>query len=69
MVWSTTPVKRPLVILNRRISGLLFQVEPTDPLTLATVALLVSAASLIASYLPARRAGHVDPAICLRASD
>jgi putative ABC transport system permease protein len=52
--------------LTAKLADLLFQVEPTDPLTLGAVALVVTAASLGAAYLPARRAGRVDPAVSLR---
>lgn len=52
--------------LTRGLSASLFRVEGTDPLTLASVALLLAAATLTASYLPARKAGRVDPAVSLR---
>jgi ABC-type antimicrobial peptide transport system permease subunit len=40
---------------------LLFQVSPRDPTTFAATALVLAAAALIASWLPARRAGRADP--------
>ncbi len=40
---------------------LLFQVTPRDPATFAATALILSGAALIASWLPARRAGRTDP--------
>jgi putative ABC transport system permease protein len=46
---------------------LLFGVTPTDPVTLAAVVLVIGAAVLVASYLPARRASRVDPMLALRA--
>jgi putative ABC transport system permease protein len=52
--------------LSRAIGSLLFQLSPTDPATLAAVALLLTAVALLASYLPARRATRVDPLIALR---
>jgi len=53
--------------LSRAIAGLLFELSPTDPVTLVAVAVLLTAVALLASYLPARRATRVDPLIALRA--
>lgn len=47
--------------LGRVLSGLLFHVSATDPLTLGAVLGLFIAIGLLASYLPARRAGRLDP--------
>ena len=47
--------------------SLLFGVGASDPLTFALVALVLVAAAGAASYLPARRAAAVDPALALRA--
>jgi len=53
--------------LGNLVKSLLFEVAPTDPVTFAGVALVLIAAAMIATYLPARRAAAVDPIIALRA--
>jgi putative ABC transport system permease protein len=55
------------VALTRWMSSLLFEVSPLDPLTYAAVSLVLVLASALASYLPSRRATHVDPIDSLRA--
>ena len=52
--------------LTRLMSSLLYGVEATDPVTFGTVALMLSAVALVASYLPALRASRTDPAEALR---
>jgi putative ABC transport system permease protein len=51
---------------SRLLTTLLFEVRPDDPLTFASVALLLVATSLLATYIPARRATKVDPMVALR---
>ncbi len=51
---------------TRLMAGLLYGVTPLDAVTFAGVALLLLAATLAASYLPARRAARVDPLEALR---
>jgi ABC-type lipoprotein release transport system permease subunit len=45
----------------------LYGITPTDLFTYAGVFIVLTTASLIACYLPARRAAHVDPQVALRA--
>ena len=49
------------------LAALLYEVQPLDALTFATVPLLLVACAAIASWLPARRASLVDPTVTLRA--
>ena len=49
------------------LASLLFGVAPHDPVSLSVVAITLIATALLASYLPARRASHVDPLVALRA--
>jgi putative ABC transport system permease protein len=53
--------------LTRLMSALLFEVKPIDPVTYALVPLVLAAAVLLASYLPARRATAIAPVDALRA--
>jgi putative ABC transport system permease protein len=55
------------LLLTRLMSGLLFEIQPTDPLTFAIVALVLGGVAIVASYVPGRRATRVDPVIALRA--
>ena len=52
---------------TRIIASMLVNVSPTDPLSFATISLLLTAVAVLASWLPARRATTVDPVIALRA--
>ncbi len=53
--------------LTRLMEALLFEVSPTDPPTFGVVLALLFVVSIFASWIPARRAAAVDPAIALRA--
>ena len=54
------------IFTARLIRGLLFGVAPHDPVTLAGVALLMTAIGLAACWLPALRAARIDPAVAIR---
>jgi predicted permease len=51
---------------TRVISSMLYGISASDPVTLLSVSLMMTAVALLASYLPALRATRVDPVIALR---
>ncbi len=51
---------------GRALSGLLFGVSPSDPLTLAGVVVLVVGVAALAAFLPSLRASRIDPMEALR---
>lgn len=54
-------------LLSGFLRSLLYQVSPNDPAAFATVAMVVFAIAVLASYAPARRAGQIDPIRALNA--
>jgi predicted permease len=55
-------------VLARTLSGLLFGVTSSDPLTFVGMLAILTAVTAIAGYLPARRASRIDPMSALRMS-
>jgi putative ABC transport system permease protein len=53
-------------VLTRLLRSLLYHVSPTDPVTFVAGTLLFLAVALAASFVPAKRATTVDPAVALR---
>jgi ABC-type antimicrobial peptide transport system permease subunit len=53
-------------LVSQGIAALLFEVQPRDPATFAAVVSLLTAAGLLACYIPARRAAKVDPLSAMR---
>jgi putative ABC transport system permease protein len=54
------------LVAARLLRGLLFHVSASDPTTFITVAIVLVAIAMFASYIPARRATRVDPMVALR---
>jgi len=52
--------------LTRLLSGLLFGIKATDPITFVLVALILTAITAAAAVVPARRAVRIDPIMALR---
>ncbi len=54
------------LVTTRYLQSLLFEVKANDPVTLGVAGLILAAAALAATYIPARRAARANPAVTLR---
>jgi putative ABC transport system permease protein len=52
--------------LTRFMTSLLYEVKPTDPMTFVCISVLLTSVTLLACWLPARRAAKLDPLVALR---
>jgi len=52
--------------LARGIRGLLFEISPTDPISIFTAVIVLAVTAALAAWIPSFRAARVDPAIALR---
>ena len=52
--------------LTRLVRSQLFGLEPSDPVTYVGAAAVLLATAMLACWLPARRASHVEPMVALR---
>ena len=54
------------LVVTRFLSTFLYGISPTDPVTFAGISILLMLIALAACYIPARRAGGIDPMVALR---
>jgi ABC-type antimicrobial peptide transport system permease subunit len=67
LVFVGVAVGVPVVLYVSRFAGsLLFDLSPTDPVSLVIAGFVLMSVALVAGYLPARRATKVDPLVALR---
>ncbi len=66
IAWGSLLGVLAAALLSRLMASLLFGFSPWHSATYGAVLLAVSASSLLACYLPARRAAALDPAVALR---
>lgn len=55
------------IALTRLMAALLYGVAPIDPITYGSVSVVLFLVTLLAAYIPARRAAAVDPVEAMRA--
>ena len=65
-LWGITIGIAGAIGLSRFLKSMLFELSPTDPMTYGIVALLLLTVSLLACWIPARRASKTDPMEALR---
>ncbi|MFL6202680.1 MAG: ABC transporter permease [Thermoanaerobaculia bacterium] len=66
VAWGVAAGLAGAFVLIRFIAGMLYGVKLTDPLTFLAVPTVLSLVSLLACYLPARRAARLDPTVALK---
>jgi ABC-type antimicrobial peptide transport system permease subunit len=53
-------------LASRQVSGMLFELTPSDPMTMTAATILLVCVAVCAGLLPARRAARIDPIVALR---
>jgi predicted permease len=66
VAWGVVAGVAGALALTRAVAGMLYGIEATDPLTFVAVPAVLALVSLIACYLPARRAARLDPTVALK---
>jgi predicted permease len=66
VAWGVAGGLAGALALTRAVAGMLYGVKATDPITFAAVPALLALVSLLACYLPARRAARLDPTAALK---
>lgn len=69
VAWGVAGGVAGALALTRAVAGMLYGVETIDPLTFVAVPVVLALVSLIACYLPARRAARLDPTVALKGSN